>query len=71
MIEKIRNEIKSNIGEEIRVTFNGSRNKIEEYDGIISETYPYIFILKSNDGANKSFSYTDVLTNILEIEYKK
>ena len=43
------------------------KNKKEEYSGIISETYNYIFIMKTDSDEVKSFSYRDVLTNTIEL----
>lgn len=66
-INLIKNKINNRIGENVKVIYNGSRNKKEEYSGIISETYNYIFIVKMIDNEKKSFSYSDVLTNTIEI----
>ena len=65
-IEKIKNNIDSNLGGNVKVIYNGSRNKKEEYSGIISETYNYIFIIKTKN-EKKSFSYRDVLTKTVRI----
>ena len=62
-IEKIKNDIDSKLGDNVKIIYNGSRNKKEEYSGIISETYNYIFIIKTDSDEVKSFSYRDVLTN--------
>ena len=66
-INLIKNKINNRIGENVKVIYNGSRNKKEEYSVIISETYNYIFIVKMIDNEKKSFSYSDVLTNTIEI----
>ena len=66
-IEKIKNDIDNNLGESVKVIYNGSRNKREEYSGIITETYNYILIIKTCSEEIKSFSYRDILTNTLEI----
>ena len=44
-IEKIKNNIDSKLGNNVKVIYNGGRNKKEEYSGVISETYNYIFII--------------------------
>lgn len=67
MIEKIRNKIIENVGVKHKFRFNGARNQIEEFDGVISKTYPAIFTILSDDNVIKSFSYSDVLTNNIEI----
>lgn len=66
-IEKIKNNIDSKLGDNVKIIYNGSRNKKEEYSGIISETYNYIFIIKTDSDEVKSFSYRDVLTNTIEL----
>lgn len=70
-IEKIRNNIDSKLGDNVKVVYNGSRNKKEEYSGVITETYNYIFIIKTDTFETKSFSYRDVLTNTVEIFFDK
>lgn len=68
-IAKIREKIEENKGKTIRFKFNGSRNQIEEFSAIIENTYTYIFIvrLEKNKDQVKSFSYSDILTENLEI----
>lgn len=70
-IDIIRNKIDSKLGDNVKVVYNGSRNKKEEYSGIISETYNYIFIVKMDSNEKKSFSYSDILTNTIEIYFDK
>ena len=41
------------------------------YSFIISETYNYIFIIKTDRDEVKSFSYRDVLTNTIELFFDK
>ena len=48
-IEKIKNNIDSKKGNNVKVIYNGSRNKKEEYEGIIKEVYNYIFIIKTDN----------------------
>ena len=66
-IEKIKNNIDSKLGDNVKIVYNGSRNKKEEYSGVIAETYNFIFIIKTCEEEKKSFSYRDVLTNTIEI----
>lgn len=66
-ITLIKNKINSRIGDNVKVIYNGSRNRKEEYSGVISEIYNYIFIVRIDNNEKKSFSYSDVLTNTIEI----
>ena len=69
-VEKIREKLQSYKGKTINFKFNGSRNQIEEFQGMIENVYNYVFTikLKDNDNVRKSFSYVDVLTDSLEID---
>ena len=68
-IEKIRNNIENSKGQKKIFRFNGSRNQIEEFSGIIENVYNYIFLVKidNENESLRSFSYTDILTESLEI----
>ena len=70
-IKKIRENIENNLGSDVKIVYNGSRNKKEEYNGVIKEVYNYIFIVKLDTDEIKSFSYSDVLTNTVEIFFSK
>ena len=70
-IDIIKNKIDNRIGENIKVIYNGSRNRKEEYCGVISETYNYIFIVRMDSNERKSFSYSDVLTSTIEIFFDR
>ena len=68
-IEKIRTNIENNKGKTVRFKFNGTRNQTEEFTATIENTYNYVFIVRpeNNKEQLKSFSYSDVLTENLEI----
>ena len=68
-IEKIKNSLVENKGRKFSFKFNGSRNQREEFKGTIANTYNYIFLVKVDNDAEqiRSFSYTDILTESLEI----
>ncbi len=69
MINKIKEDLELKKGEKLHFRFNGSRNQIEEFEGIIVGIYNYIFTIKTiNDKEElKSFTYSDVLIDNLEI----
>ena len=68
-ISKIKNDIDERIGKKVKITCNCARNKKEHYEGKITETYNYIFIVKLDTNENKSFCYSDVLTNNVELKF--
>ena len=67
----VRNDIQRIIGSKVRLETNKGRHKSVIDRGIISNVYPCIFTVELNEGTNPSrkisFSYTDVLTNTVEI----
>jgi len=68
-IAKIRETIEENKGKSIKFRFNGSRNQIEEFTAVIENAYNYVFIvrLQENNEQLKSFTYSDILTQSLQI----
>ena len=66
MINKVRNDITKLVGKKLQFRYNGSRNQIEEFEGIITSCYNYVFIIDS-DNIKKSFSYSDVLIGVLDV----
>ena len=68
-IDIMREKIKEKQGEVLHFKFNGSRNQVEEFKVEIIKTYPAIFLIRLEDNTNKikSFSYSDLVTESLEI----
>jgi len=66
-IEQIKANLQENKGRKVNIIFDIGRNKTEEFEAIISELYPAVFVvLKDNE--KKSFSYADVLTNTVMLQ---
>ena len=66
-VSKVRREIISHVGSREKIKANKCRNKMDITEGVITETYPSIFLIKVDDGLSDSvktisFSYADVLT---------
>lgn len=65
-------EIKKNLGEhlgkEVSIKYSLGRNKYESYRVRIKELYDYVFLVE-NDFGVKSFSYSDVVTKTIKIDY--
>ena len=67
----VRNDIQRIIGSKVRLETNKGRHKSVINKGVVSNVYPSIFTVQLSDGTEPSrklsFSYTDVLTNTVEI----
>ena len=72
MITKIKEELNHHLGEVVTLNYNLGRNKYETYEVIIKELYHNIFTVQMNNDQNiiKSFSYSDIITKTIKIEYE-
>jgi uncharacterized protein Veg len=71
-VSKVRKEIISHVGSRVKIKANKGRNKMDITEGIITETYPSIFLVTIDDAHNESvktmsFSYADVLTKDVQM----
>ena len=66
MIDKVRNDMLALKDKRIKFRFNGSRNQIEEFEGVITNCYNYVFIIDLGN-MKRSFSYSDVLIGVLDV----
>ena len=63
----IKNKIEELKGKLVKFKYNGSRNQIEEFNGIIENTYNSIFTIRITDTFEiKSFTYNDVINESLQ-----
>ena len=67
-ISKIKKELLDHLGDVVSIKYNLGRNKYEEYEAIVKELYDYVFLVEC-DNIIKSFSYTDVITKTIRIDY--
>jgi uncharacterized protein Veg len=71
-VSKVRKEVISHVGKRVKIRANKGRHKMDITEGIITETYPSIFLIKIDDASSDSvktlsFSYTDVLTKDVQM----
>ena len=71
-LQEIKNKVNNTIGNEVTIRYNIGRNRIEKYNVKIKEAYKNIFIVETSNKNNieiKSFTYTDVMTKTIKIDY--
>ena len=71
-IEKIKSELHSHLGDTVTIKYNLGRNKYEQYEVTIKGLYNNVFLVEtvSNEKSEvKSFSYSDVITKTIKIDY--
>lgn len=69
MIGQIRGKLNNYIGEEVTIKYNLGRNKYEKYKVTIKELYENVFLVELKNNCKKSFTYTDVITKTIKIDY--
>lgn len=71
-IEKIKEDMEKKKGEKLHFHFKGSRGQVDDFDGVITDTFKGVFLVKSiSDDRVKSFSYSDILIDNLTIEVRE
>ena len=71
-INQIKADLNNHVGHKAVIKCNMGRNKYEKYNVTIKELYNNIFLVQMNNKNNpeiKSFSYTDVITKTIKIDY--
>ena len=70
-LQEIKDKVSDNIGNDVVIKCNLGRNKFEKYRAKIKETYKNVFIVEVRDKRweIKSFTYTDVMTKTIKIDY--
>lgn len=72
-INQVRRAVKNHIGSKVIIHANKGRHKVDVTEGVITETYPSIFLIQvENDVEDSfktvSFSYSDVLTKDVQMK---
>lgn len=68
-IDKVKEELNNHLGDKITIKYNLGRNKYEKYDVIVKELYNHIFLVELSNTNIKSFSYSDIITKTIKIDY--
>ena len=72
-LANIKNKLYDRIGEKLMVIAQAGRKKTTERHGILRETYPAVFVVDLDQDENSfervSYSYTDILTKNIEVDF--
>ena len=70
-IDNIKRDIETHLGDKVTLRANGGRKKILVNDGIIEGIYPSIFVVRLEDDTQRTvtYSYSDVLTNTVQLVF--
>ena len=70
-IANIKRDIENHLGEKVTLKANGGRKKILINDGVIESAYPSIFVIRLENDTQRTvtYSYSDVLTNTVQLDF--
>lgn len=71
-VHNIKEELNKHIGDEVTIKCNLGRNKFEKYHVRLKKLYDHVFTVEMNQVQTKqikSFSYSDVITKVIKIDY--
>ena len=68
-LDRVKDIVKSYKNKKYKFIYKGSRNQIEEFEGIITDCFSSIFIIETTNGFKKSFSYNDFIIKNIRIIY--
>lgn len=68
---EIKQRIANLKGNEINLSVNRGRKRIDKLQGAIENTYPSVFTVLTDKQKRETFSYFDVLCGLVEIQDKK
>lgn len=74
-ILSIKEELENKVGSRITLVAQTGRKRQTERSGILSETYPSVFIVDLDQDENAfervSYSYADILTKSVEVQFNE
>ena len=67
----IKRDIERHVGEKVVLKANGGRRKVLVNNGVLEKTYPSIFVIRLDSDTQRTvtYSYSDVLTNTVQIVF--
>lgn len=71
-LDEIKIKLNNYVGKSVLIKYNLGRNKYEEYEAKIKELYNNVFLVELENNINKeikSFSYNDVITKTIKINF--
>lgn len=71
-VGSVRRAVAKHVGSKVRVRSNLGRHKFDVTEGVITETYPCIFLVRVENAEEDSYqtvsySYTDVITRDVQL----
>lgn len=72
-LSNIREKLNDKLGKKVKLTAYEPRNLVIEHTGVLTQTYPSVFIIDLEDTPNSidrvSYNYSDILTGYIELQF--
>lgn len=72
-LAEIKQQLDDHIGESVTLITHESRHRTVEHEAVVRETFRSVFVLdlkqEGNEFDRASFSYTDILTDNIEVNF--
>ncbi|GAO99686.1 Veg family protein [Fructobacillus ficulneus] len=71
-LEDIKTRLDAHLGEPVTVVSQAGRKKFTERSGVLRSTFPSLFVVELDEEADfkrASYSYTDILTNNVDVTF--
>ena len=72
-IQAIKQKLDAHLGQELTIVAQAGRKKVTRRRGVLKNTFPAVFVVAldqySNNFEHASYSYTDVLTKNILVEF--
>ena len=71
VLATIKKDIENHVGERVTLKANGGRRKVLVNNGVIEKAYPSIFVIRLESDAQRTvtYSYSDILTKTVQIDF--
>lgn len=71
VLATIKKDIENHVGQKVTLRANGGRRKVLINNGTIEKTYPSIFVIRLENDTQRTvtYSYSDVLTKTVQIQF--
>jgi uncharacterized protein Veg len=71
VLDSIKRNIEDHLGQKVVLKANNGRKRVVVNNGIIEKTYPSIFVvrLESDTQRKVTYSYSDVLTKTVQLDF--
>ena len=71
-LSSIKRNLEEHVGQKVMLKANGGRKRILVNEGVLESVYPSIFVVRLQKDTQRTvtYSYSDVLTNTVQLHFE-